>query len=232
MGRAMTSRPWLPGELDTLRAMYADTPTERIAALMGRSVRSVYAKAGALGLSKSPEYYQVHAAGRLQKRSETGKDCRFKPGQTPWNKGKHYVAGGRSAETRFKPGRPPHLARNYVPVGTLRINKDGVLERKVTDDQGVYPARRWAPVTRLVWEATHGPIPKNHVVRFRDGMHTTVEAEITVDRLEMISRSENMLRNSYHTNYPKEVGEIIQLRAALTRKIRNREEESHAEQDR
>lgn len=226
----MTPRPWLPGELATLRAMYADTPTERIAALIGRSLRSVYAKAKVLGLSKSDRYYQVHAAGRRQARSETGKTSRFKPGQAPWNKGTHFVAGGRSAETRFQPGRPPHLARNYQPIGTLRVNKDGVLERKVTDDQGVYPARRWAPVTRLVWEAAHGPIPKNHVVRFRDGLYTRVEAEITVDRLELVTRAENMRRNSYHTNYPPELRQVVQLQGALTRKIRNREKE-HEQDD-
>ena len=225
----MTSRPWLPGEIDLLREMYPDTPSERIAQLMGRPVRSVYSKANALGLTKSANYYRTHQAGRVQS-GDRGQQTRFNPGQEPWNKGrKGWQAGGRSVETQFKPGRPPHLHRNYVPIGTLRIDKNGRLERKVSDDQSIYPAKRWVPVARIVWEAAHGPIPPKHVVRFRDGMHTTLEHEITLDRLECVSQRENMRRNSYHTTHP-ELRQIVQLRGALTRKIRNREQ-SHADQD-
>lgn len=128
---------------------------------------------------------------------------------------------GRSVETRLKPGRPAHQARNYVPIGGLRVTRDGTLERKVTDDPHIAPARRWVAVARLVWEAANGPIPKGHVVRFKDGMRTAEESEITVDRLECISRNENMRRNSYH-NYPQPIPQLIQLRGALNRKISNR----------
>lgn len=225
----MTARPWLPGEIDLLREMYPDTPSERIAQLMGRPVRSVYSKAYSLGLNKSPEYYERHPAGRL-KIGERGQQTRFAKGQTPWNKGKKgWQAGGRSAETQFKPGRAPELARNYVPIGTLRVNKDGVLERKTTDDQSIYPAKRWAPVKNLVWESAYGPIPDGHVVRFKDGMSTGIESEITVERLECISRRENMRRNSGHDAHP-ELRQIVQLRGALTRKIRHREQR-HADQN-
>lgn len=224
----MTRRPWLSGETDLLRAMYPDTPTERIARLVGRPLRSVYAKAKSLGLGKSAAYYQHHQAGRLQ--GERGMAYRFRPGQPAWNKGTHYRAGGRSVETRFKPGRPAQDAHNYLPIGTTRRHRSDYLEKKVTDDPGIYPAGRWAAVHRLVWEAAHGPVPPGYIVVFRPGMKTYVEAEITVDRLELLTRRENMLRNSHHANFPREVSEIIQLRAALTRKIRNRENR-HEPQD-
>jgi hypothetical protein len=45
---------------------------------------------------------------------------------------------------------------------------------------------------------------------------------ITLGRLELISRAENMRRNSYHTRYPKEVAQLIQLRGALNRQINKR----------
>ena len=107
---------------------------------------------------------------------------------------------------------------NYVPIGSLRVTKYGSLERKVTDDPSLYPARRWRPVAHLVWEAEHGPIPSGHVVRFKPGMHTIEEAEITLDRLECITLAENMRRNTLH-RYPTEIVDAIRARAVLNRRI-------------
>lgn len=131
------------------------------------------------------------------------------------------MAGGRSAETRFKPGRPACEARNYQPIGSLRLNKDGYLERKVTDDPALAPVRRWVGVHRLVWEAAHGPIPPRHVVRFLPGQRTVVAEEITVERLELVSQAENMRRNTVH-RYPPQIAQAVQLLGALNRIINNR----------
>ena len=57
---------------------------------------------------------------------------------------------------------------------------------------------------------------------FKRGHATTDSALITADHLDCITRVENMRRNSYHNNYPKEVAQLIQLRGALNRKIKNR----------
>lgn len=124
-------------------------------------------------------------------------------------------------------GRAQH---NYVPIGSHRISKEGYLERKVTDDPALVPARRWVAVHRLVWEAANGPIPKGHVVGFLAEKRTQIEAEITLDRLELIPRAELMRRNSLHTRLPKEVRQVVQLRGALNRMI-NRRAKAHEEQD-
>jgi hypothetical protein len=144
-----------------------------------------------------------------------GHQTQFKPGLVPWNKGKHHVAGGRSAETRFKAGNMPCT---WKPVGSLRI-ADGYLQRKVTDTRCT--SRDWVAVHRLVWEAEHGPTPPGDVVVFKPGCRTAVEAEITLDAVELVSRSELMKRNSVH-NLPKELVELVQLRGALNRKINAR----------
>jgi hypothetical protein len=151
---------------------------------------------------------------------------RIKPGQTPWNKGVKGSTGTQAGcrATQFKPGRNPSEARNYRPVGSLRITKDGYLEQKVTDDQGIYPARRWVAFHRIVWERENGNVPHGHIVVFRPGMLTTDPEMVAVDRLECITRSENMLRNTYH-RYGKEVAQLIQLRGVITRKIREKEKE-------
>jgi hypothetical protein len=71
---------------------------------------------------------------------------------------------------RFKKGERRGAAhRNYVPIGTERITRDGYIERKVTDDPALVPARRWVPVHRIVWEEAHGPIPEGHALVFLDG---------------------------------------------------------------
>lgn len=211
---------WTPADDALLRELYPHNTAAVVAEQMGLIDRQVYHRAHRLRIEKSPEFLATHLSGRLG--HGQGKASRFGPGHVPANKGvKGWHAGGRSVETQFKPGRPPHLARNYLPIGSLRITKDGYLERKMTDDQRLVPARRWTAVHRLVWEAEHGPIPHGMIVVFRPGQKTTVESEITLDRLELISRKENMLRNSFH-RYPQPIPQLVRLRAALQNKINRR----------
>lgn len=219
----MQRRPWTNPEVTALRRFYADTQTAVLAAALNRPTYAVYNKARSLGLSKSAAYLSSADAGRFD--GSRGESCRFPRGHQPWNKGKSYVAGGRSAETRFRKGNMSGAAqKNYVPIGSTRISKDGYLERKVTDDHPV-PARRWVAVHRLVWEAANGQIPPKHIVAFKPGARTNIEDEITLDRLECISQSDNMRRNTLH-RYPKEIAHAIQVRGALNRRI-NREQQKH-----
>lgn len=53
-------------------------------------------------------------------------------------------------------------------------------------------------------------------------MATTHRDSITLDRLELVTRAENMRRNSRHTRYPPDLNAVMQLKGALTRKINNR----------
>lgn len=211
---------WTPGEEAALAEIYPHLPTEWIATLLELTTRQVYQKATALGLKKSERYLNSPLAGRIRRDNYGGHATQFKPGITPWNKGTHYTAGGRSAETRFKPGERRGVAVNlYKPIGSERISKDGYLERKIND--GMPLQKRWRAVHILDWEAVNGPLPAGHAIAFKDGN----KENRALDNLECITRAELMRRNTYH-QYPKEIARVVQLRGAITRQINKRERSS------
>ena len=227
-------RPWAPAELRVLRDLYPDSLAETIARELRRPVESVYNKAFALGLRKSPGFMKSLASGRIRadQQHPSMVASRFQKGSTPWNKGVNGLCYEGSKATQFKKGEMRGAAQhNYVPIGTLRTCADGYLERKVSDDPDIYPARRWVAEHRLVWEQAHGPIPAGHIVVFRRGQKTTKLEEVTLSRLECITRAENLRRNSPRSRSP-ELARLVQLKGAITRQVNriNREARERAEQ--
>lgn len=209
-----TRQPWTAGEDALLARLYPDSPMSVLTQKIGRSERSIYYRANRLGIRKSAAYLSGPHASRLRRGDNIGKRHRFKKGHKPWNAGlKGYQAGGRSAETRFKRGQQPP---NWQPIGHERV-VGGYLQRKVTDT-GYTPAD-YVEVHRLLWEEHHGPIPAGHIIVFRNGD----KADIRMENLELISRAENMRRNSRHTRYPEGINRAIQLLGALKRQINKRE---------
>jgi hypothetical protein len=208
---------WQPHQVEYVREHYANSRTDDIATALGVRPDQVFRMAYRLGLKKSEAYLNSPAACRLD--GIKGSSSRFKPGHTTWNKGKKGLQ--LSPHTQFKPGRPAHEASNYVPIGTLRVSKDGYLERKVSDDPTVAPVRRWRGVHRLIWEAAHGPIPSGHVVAFKGRKPITELALITLDQLELITKAQVMRENTRH-NYGPEINELIYLRSSITRAVNTR----------
>lgn len=216
---------WTDAELAILRSDYPERTTALIAEQLGRALHTVYQKAMNLGLRKSEAFNALPASGRLLPSSTRGLGTRFKPGQVPPNKGLRRPgwAPGRMSETQFKKGRRPEDALNYLPIGSLRVSRDGYLERKVTDDQTLVPARRWVCVHRLVWIEQNGPVPQGHVICFRRGRQSSELAKITLDAIECISRKELARRNRMWVVYPKPLASLIHLRGQLKRRIRQKE---------
>ena len=212
---------WTEDAIAVLVRMYPNFKTEDIATMIGHPVGGTYQKAAALGLKKSAAYLASPAACRLRRGDNVGAAHRFPKGLIPWNKGAHFVSGGRSAETQFKPGTDPH---NTVDIGSHRMTKDGTLQRKVSANKG-NSSQRWRGVHELVWVAANGSLPAKHIVVFKPGMKTGVLDEITLDRVECISLAENMKRNTVH-NLPKALVTLIQLTGALNRKINGKQRRS------
>lgn len=211
-------KSWTPSELAILRARYPHERTENIAADLGRTLSQVYTKTNQLALRKSAEYLSSPAARRTD--GQIGTETRFKPGQTPWNKGKSFDSGGRSHETRFKKGHRAGRAQEvYQPIGAERISKDGYIQRKINNDMPFQ--KRWRGVHILVWEEANGPLPAGHAVTFKDGNKQNLD----LDNLVLLSRADLMRRNSYH-NYGKEIAQLVQLKGAISRQINKRERKS------
>jgi hypothetical protein len=211
---------WTQEQDAVLTARYPHEKTERIATDLGKTLSSCYYRANKLDLKKTPEYLASPDAQRLRRGDNVGAAHRFKPGQQVWNKGmKGLQIGGQ--ETQFKKGQMPH---NTKPIGSYRYDKDGALQRKISNDKG-NNSKRWRGVHELVWIEANGPVPAKHIVVFKPGTRTNVLEEITIDKVECISLIENMSRNSYH-QYGKEIAQLVQLKGAVTRQINKREKVS------
>lgn len=197
---------WTPEQDAILRELYPNTLAQTIADQFGLPVGSVHDRAARLGIRKDKEWVRENSREVQQRSDNTG---RFRPGHTTWNKGKR--CPGLGGETSFKPGNRPHT---WVPVGTERVTKDGILQRKITDDGPAY--KHWKSVHAILWEAEHGPTPREHVVVFRNGN----KQDFRMENLELVSRSELMRRNTIHRlpdDLMEACGAIGRLRRAINK---------------
>lgn len=210
-------RYWTKAEDRIVRRHYPHKATADVAKLLpGRTPLSVYQRAYGLGLNKSAAYLASPAACRLRRGDNVGWAHRFAKGFTPWNKGTHWKAGGRSKLTRFKKRqRSARWPLEDYQVGALRINADGQMDIKVKEGM-----RAWYCFARWVWITERGPIPKNGVIRILGDDPD----DIRIENLRLTTRGELMRENTYH-RYPKEIARLIQLRGALKRQINKREKQ-------
>ena len=206
---------------------------KQIAAALGLPVPAVMQKAHAMGLRKTQATIARIARQRMADPAHPCHGAQFKPGAAPWNKGLKGSTGTHpnSRANHFKPGQlNGTAAANRQPVGALRITEDGTLQRKVAGTVGAL-YRNWQPVHRTVWEAAHGPVPAGHIVVFKPGRRTTELQRITLDALDLITRAENMRRNSFLTKYPPELARLVQLRGVLSRQINRKAREAAEQQE-
>jgi hypothetical protein len=114
-------------------------------------------------------------------------DGKFKKGQVPHNKGKHYNAGGRSIATRFKKGQPPPNA--FRKIGDVFT----ILDRYKKPYQFIkLEHNRKYPYGRYVWEQHFGQnLSKDDIIRYRNGN----PLDCQIENLEKVTRRENAQRN-------------------------------------
>lgn len=206
----MNGKPYSADETAMLVRLFPDTPTARIASVMGRSISSINGAAYKLGLQKSEQYRASPAACRLRRGDNVGAPYRFPPGHVPANKGLRRPGWGpgRMKTTQFKKGERP---MTWKPIGSTRLC-DGYLQRKVTDTG--YSPRDWQSVHVLLWTEQYGVIPPGFAIAFLDGN----KQNIALNNLVMLSRADLMTRNTIH-RYPTELKQAIRLVGKLNRTI-------------
>lgn len=207
---------WTKDQLALLRRQYPCCYTQKIAKALHLELDQVYRKAHQLGLRKSAAFRRMRLADEGRRLRRVGAAHRFQKGIVPANKGLRRPGwySGRMRETQFKKGQfPVNKDPDFYVLGALRINTDGYIDMRVSFEHG---AKGWRGLHLILWEDAHGPMPKGHCLRFRDGDRLNV----CLENLMCIRRGENMLRNSIH-NLPKPLVDTIQVLGQLKRRIRN-----------
>lgn len=121
---------------------------------------------------------------------QSGLKCQFKKGQAPANKGlkqSDYMTKEqieKSKATRFKKG---DVAKNYKPIGTEVLTKDGYIRVKVQDN-GRWD-ERWKLKHTVLWERENGPVPEGKVLTFLDGD----KRNAVLDNLMLVTRAEHLM---------------------------------------
>ena len=125
----------------------------------------------------------------------------IKKGNTPFNKGlkqSDYMCKesiNKTKATRFVKGRKPHNTKQAGDIVAIKDSYNGTYYKyiKIKDND-------WVLYHRYLWEKVNGSIPKDYILVFKDKNTDNV----VIENLELITRSESMLRNSTH-NYPHEI---------------------------
>lgn len=182
-----SNNPWTPEMIEKLIRWYPNTKNAVIAKRLGMDEKQVQGKAFKLRLLKDPVWkYRCSKKGM------------FKKGQEPPNKGRKWSeymsAEGmqRSRETQFKEGNINHNSK-YDGAITVRVHKGSGITykwRRISKS-------KWVPLHVYNWEQKHGPVPEGYIVVFKDPSKTM---DCRPSKLELISRQENMRRNSASLN--------------------------------
>lgn len=140
-------------------------------------------------------------------------DSRLKKGNIPPNKGKKMPAEvyAKAAPTMFRKGNLP-VNTKYDGYLSLRIDKTGRPYYHIRISKGKFEL-----LHRVVWQQANGEIPIDMIVSFKNGN----TLDVSIENLELITRKENMLRNSVQ-RLPEDIRLTIQLIGALNRQINKR----------
>lgn len=194
-------KTWTESEILFLKKHYANMETKIMAQAMNKKPDAVNRKASLLGIHKSKKFLS-----ETIKRNGIDNNT-FKKGMVPWNKNKTGLTQLGGAH-KFRKGNIPHT---YKEVGYESVRKDGYIFIKT--ESGFKPKQQY------IYEQNFGEIPRNHIVIFKDNNKYNFD----IDNLELISRSENMKRNSIW-NMPEELKEVVILKKTLMKIINGKEQ--------
>lgn len=178
---------------------YKKLPMKRISAMLGRCESSARQRLHRLGYTVPKDVAMKFAL-----------ESRIKPGTMPPNKGKKMSDELREKikHTFFAKGHVPHNAK-YDGHVSVRKDTSGRHYKYIRISQAKVEL-----LHRHLWEQHYGKIPEGYIVSFKD--RNTMNC--VIENLELISREENMKRNSVQ-NLPEEIKTAIRYVAGFNRKI-------------
>lgn len=187
-------------ELRYIIENYPHKPTRVIAYFLDMSIYRVYNIASTRGLRKSPEFLASERSGIFIKGGNYGQRYQYEKGHVPANKGKKMPEHlkERIKHTWFKKGSIPPNTKfdGYV---SFRKDSNDTYYAHIRVSAG-----RFKLLHRHIWEQHNGIIPNGHIVTFRNGN----TSDLRLENLELITREQNMLRNTRH-NYPPDLQQAI-----------------------
>lgn len=190
------SRNWTLEQEQLLKELFPYTETKVIAKLLNRTSSSVYAKAMAIKLKRTPEFIAAQQKMFADTLRREGVKTRFSKGIVPFSKGKKreefMTPEGieKVKTTQFKKGQIPH---NWLPVGSERISKDGYIEIKFTDNYGIDSSKNFEFKHRLIWIENFGPIPKGMNIVFKDGN----KRNFAIENFILMNNAENLMNSCF-----------------------------------
>jgi len=140
----------------------------------------------------------------------TGRSGKFKKGYTPHHKGTKGLSKANSGS--FKKGR---IAENRKAIGHERARKcDGFILIKISHGVKMFKFKH-----RVIWEQHHGEIPKDCVIRFKDGN----KQNCVIENLFLVTKKEHMelTRLRLHA-MPDELKPLVKTLAELNIQARER----------
>lgn len=199
-------RLWTEQDRTIMTSMFPNHYTEDVCKVLQRSYGSVVAQATLMCLKKAPAFRHMELARQAERLKVSGKKYRYQKGMVPLNKGKPMSNElyKKCQGTMFKKGNEPHNT-NYD--GHKRISKDGYSEIRIAKGKYVLEHRH-------IWEQEKGKVPRGWIVVFKDRN----KQHICIDNLELISRVENMRRNTIQ-RFPAELKSTIRLVNKLKKTI-------------
>lgn len=187
-----------------LKENYLTIPVKPLGEQIGKSYCGVMTRLRQLGL-KIPE--EIRA-----KRKTIGQR---KPGDVPANKGKKiedFMTPEQVAvfkKNQFQKGQKPHNTASGD--GAISLRKDtatGITYKYIRVKMG-----EWELYSRFLWQKHRGPIPKNHVIRFKNGN----SLDCRIENLECVSMAKNLELN-WHI-YPESLKKVIKLTHKIQKQL-------------
>jgi len=199
---------WSAEHLEMMHNLFATTSSTVLAQKMNRSVNSVNSQAKLLGLNKDKKYIEKLYIQQGEDLKRRGAKTRYKKGRAPENKGKKVSLEvyEKMKPNMFKLG---HTINERKPIGYERITADGYREVKVEQP------KRFDLLHRFMWKVWKGPIPKGHVITFKDGDQKNCD----IGNLLCMSKAYNMLQNTIQ-RYPTELRNTMWQIGKLKSKIK------------